>query len=296
MHYAGLFARLNLPASHLLHSIDRKIMENIFKNLVSFTSALWVAVNLLLGFVLLLPVAIINWLIPLPVVSRGCFIVVDRIYRFAVRADSFWMQKVVGIELLIKGEANTHSTPVVICNHQSWFDIPLVQEIITGNGPIIKFLIKRELVWVPIIGWICLALNFPRLYRNTNQQTGGADFSIIQKASKSHGTDAGALLLFPEGTRFTESKRAMQKVPYQRLLRPKSGGLKMIKQYAEAGTTLVDITIDYHQRNVRIWNCLHGDPAKITITLEHYKLADIDDIESWLNQRWLEKDKILCGA
>ena len=263
------------------------------KNLISFSSALWVTTNLLLGFVLLLPISIISWLIPLPTVSRFCTFIADHIYRTAVRLDTFWMQQVLGIELVIKGKTNTQQTPVVICNHQSWFDIPLVQQVITGNGPIIKFLVKREIVWVPIIGWICLVLNFPRLSRGKNNGTGESDFSIIQKATKGHGNVSGALLIFPEGTRFSESKRINQKVPYQHLLKPKTGGLKMIKQHAKVDTTLVDITIDYHQKNVHIWNCLRADPAKITITLEHYSLAEIDDIESWLNNRWLEKDQLL---
>jgi 1-acyl-sn-glycerol-3-phosphate acyltransferase len=264
-------------------------------HVISLISALWVVINLLIGFAALIPVSIISWLIPIPAVSRACFFIVDHIYRIAVKVDSFWMQKVVGIELVIKGEANTHKKPVVICNHQSWFDIPLVQEVITGNGPIIKFLIKRELVWVPIIGWICLALNFPRLHRGKNTSTGVSDFSLIQKASKDHGNESGALLVFPEGTRFAEQKKIDQKSPYQHLLKPRSGGLKMIQKHAASDTPLIDITIDYHQENVGIWNCLHGDPKKITITLEHYKLTDIDDIEGWLNERWGKKDKLFSN-
>jgi 1-acyl-sn-glycerol-3-phosphate acyltransferase len=263
------------------------------KNIVSLLSALWVAANLLIGFTLLFPIAVISWLIPLPVVSRWCFFIVDHIYRFAVKVDSFWMIKVVGIELIIKGKANTDPAPVVICNHRSWFDIPLVQEVITGNGPIIKFLVKREIAWVPIIGWICLALNFPMLQRRRKDGARERDFSIIQKATKTHGDEAGALLVFPEGTRFSELKKAKQKSPYNHLLKPKIGGLKVIKQYASADTNLVDITINYHQQDIQIWNCLHGDPGKITITLEYFKLAEIDDLETWLNDRWLAKDKIL---
>lgn len=263
------------------------------KNIVSLLSALWVTVNLLIGFTLLLPVSIISWLIPLPAVSRWCFVIVDHIYRFAVKVDSFWMTKVVGIELIIKGEPSTDSAPVVICNHRSWFDIPLVQEVITGNGPIIKFLVKREIAWVPIIGWICLALNFPMLRRSKKDGARKRDFSIIQKATKTHGEEAGALLIFPEGTRFSELKKTNQESPYNKLLKPKTGGLKMIKQHVSADTNLVDVTINYHQEDIRIWNCLHGDPSKITITIEHFKLAEIDDLDTWLNQRWLEKDKIL---
>jgi 1-acyl-sn-glycerol-3-phosphate acyltransferase len=263
------------------------------KNFISLSSFLWVAINLLIGLTFLLPIAIINWLLPIPAVSTACFFIVDHVYRFAVKVDSFWMQRVVGIELIIKGKPNTHRTPVVICNHQSWFDIPLIQEVITGKGPIVKFLIKRELAWVPIIGWICLALNFPRLRRSKATGDRKADFSIIQQASKSHGEDSGALLIFPEGTRFTKAKQTKQQSPYKHLLKPKIGGLKMIKDHASEGTMLVDITINYHQEEVRIWDCLHGNPKKITITLEHHPLDDIDDIAAWLNQRWYDKDRIL---
>ena len=205
------------------------------------------------------------------------------------------MKRVVGIELIIKGKPNNHNSPIIICNHQSWFDIPLVQEVISSNGPIIKFLIKRELMWVPIIGWICLALDFPRLQRNKNKDSESSDFSIIQKASRKHGRESGALLIFPEGTRFTEQKRTLQNVPYQRLLAPRSGGLKIIQQHAAPNTPLIDITIDYHQRKVRIWDCLHGKPKKISIIVEHYLLADIHDIESWLNERWRQKDKLFSN-
>jgi len=265
----------------------------MMKNVISFASSLWVTTNLLLGFTLLLPISIISWLIPLPAVSRCCTFLADHIYRIAVKLDTFWMQKILGIELVIKGKTNTHQTPVVICNHQSWFDIPLVQQVITGNGPIIKFLVKREIVWIPIIGWICLVLNFPKLRRGKKNGLGESDFSIIQKASKGHGSGSGALLIFPEGTRFSEAKKVNQKVPYQHLLKPKTGGLKMIKQHVDADTNLVDITINYHQKKVHIWHCLRAEPAKITITLEHFNLAEIDDVETWLNNRWLEKDKRL---
>ena len=261
-------------------------------NTLSLVSTLWVIINLVVGICVLIPVSIVSWLMPTPILSRACFFIVDLVYRVAVKVDSFWMRKVVGIDLIIKGEVNNHKSPVVICNHQSWFDIPLLQEVITGNGPIIKFLIKRELVWVPIIGWICLALDFPRLHRGKNANTGENDFSIIRKASKSHGNESGALLIFPEGTRFTEQKKIAQDAPYRNLLKPRSGGLEMIKKHAASDTPLVDITIDYHQKGVHIWNCLHGVPNKITITFEHFKLAEIEDIGGWLNERWREKDKL----
>ncbi|MFT6046248.1 MAG: 1-acyl-sn-glycerol-3-phosphate acyltransferase, partial [Arenicella sp.] len=106
----------------------------------------------MISFLLVLPVSIISLLLPLPIIARVANYIVAKIYRNAVRMDSFWMQDVVGIRLIVKGARNKDKTPVVICNHQSWFDIPLVQEVITGKGPIVRFLIKQEIVWIPIIG------------------------------------------------------------------------------------------------------------------------------------------------
>lgn len=268
----------------------------ILKNIISLVSALWVAINLLLSCILVLPVSIINLLVPTPIVTRAAYVIIDRVYRNAVWLDSFWMKDVVGINLIIKGEANTDQAPVIICNHQSWFDIPLVQDVITGNGPIIRFLIKREIAWVPIIGWICLILNFPRLHRNKNRDTKVSDFSIIRKESKNHANGTGALLIFPEGTRFTDGKRKIQNAPYKNLLKPRAGGLRMIQKHAGSDTTLIDITIDYHRKGTNIWNCLHGDPKKISITLDYFKLSEIRDVELWLNKRWAQKDSLFSST
>lgn len=250
--------------------------------------------NLLLAFSLLLPLALLRALIPLAGVRRFLDRLIQWLYRGAVAMDSFWMQRVVGIELVVEGAPPpTDAACVVICNHQSWFDIPLVQEVITRHGPMVQFLIKREIVWVPIIGWICLAMNFPRLQRSQNSASRHSDLSIIRNASKNHTDQSGALLVFPEGTRFTAKKRSQQASPYQHLLKPKVGGLRVIKDHFDADASLIDITINYHQQGVKIWRCLHGNPGRISINLQHFKLGEIDDIESWLNQRWQQKDALL---
>lgn len=249
-------------------------------------------VNLLIGLGVLFPVAIVNLLLPFPLISKACFHIVEHLYRWCVRVDSFWMRRVVGIELTVVGEANSYAAPIIICNHQSWFDIPLIQDVVSRQGPMVKFLVKQELVWVPIIGWICLVLNFPRLKRRKNSGDRKADFSIIEKTTKSHGKQ-GALLIFPEGTRFTLSKHQRQQSPYKSLLKPKAGGLKVIKNNTEPSTPLIDITIDYGEAKPNIWRCLHGDPPHIRIVIEHFTLAELDNLEEWINHRWHEKDAIL---
>lgn len=264
------------------------------KNIVSLASSLWVALNLIAGLLVLIPVSLISALIPLALIRRGCFFLTQKIYRTAVRINSFWMKRVIGIELIVEGDPHIHAKAIIICNHQSWFDIPIIQDVVASRGPIVKFLIKRELIWVPIIGWICLALRLPTLGRSKNTDTRIRDRTIIRNTSNSHANEPGALLIFPEGTRFTEKKRALQGASYNNLLKPKSGGVNLIKEHTSPDVELVDMTIDYHRKNVSIWECLHGSPPVITITLKHYRIGDIKDASSWLNERWKEKDRILA--
>ncbi|MGB5325906.1 MAG: 1-acyl-sn-glycerol-3-phosphate acyltransferase [Pseudomonadales bacterium] len=202
------------------------------------------------------------------------------------------MKKVIGIKLVIEGELTTDKNPVVICNHQSWFDIPIIQEVITGKGPMVKFLIKRELVWVPIIGWICVLMGLPTLGRSKRSDTRKDDITAVKTISVRHDDGNGALLIFPEGTRFREEKKIRQQSPYRHLLKPRSGGLKIVKTHVSPETTLVDLTIDYHKPAVRIWDCLHGNPGLITVTINCYRLADIEDVNAWLNTRWAAKDRL----
>ena len=40
------------------------------------------------------------------------------------------------------------------CNHQTWVDIPVLQLAFNGRAPFMRFLLKKELIWVPFLG-IC---------------------------------------------------------------------------------------------------------------------------------------------
>ena len=50
---------------------------------------------------------------------------------------------------------------LVTSNHQSWVDILVLQYQLNRRIPLLRFFLKQELIWVPIIGLCWWALDFP---------------------------------------------------------------------------------------------------------------------------------------
>jgi 1-acyl-sn-glycerol-3-phosphate acyltransferase len=53
----------------------------------------------------------------------------------------------------------------VNCNHQSWVDIFVLQNVLRGRIPLLKFFLKQQLIYVPVIGLAWWALDFPFMRR-----------------------------------------------------------------------------------------------------------------------------------
>ena len=263
------------------------------KQVVSLVSALWVIVNLTFWLIPLLVLTLFRPFLSANVIGGAYARLIAFIYKGAAALDSFWMLRVIGVDLRVTGEMPAHTAPIVLANHQTWFDIPILQEVVCSSGPILKFMIKRELAWVPIIGWICLALNFPRLHRGKGGTSTSSDYDRVRDASVELSSEPGALLIFPEGTRFTNAKHDKQASPYEHLLRPRAGGLRILHESAPPDTPVVDITIIYSNPEANFWNCLHGASPAICVNIEVTRLGDIDDIPAWLDASWKKKDALL---
>ncbi len=139
--------------------------------------------------------------------------VTARIYRAAVRVDNVLLRHVARASWRAREPSLDPARPhIVLSNHRSWADIFLVQSLIATRGPIVTFLCKRELLYVPIFGLIILAFDFPVLRRRTRR---GADPAGRRREDRRRVTEAAAALLespaailsFAEGTRFTAAKR-----------------------------------------------------------------------------------------
>lgn len=200
---------------------------------------------------------------------------------------------------------------MVSCNHQSWVDILVLQKMFTGRIPFLKFFLKQELIWVPVLGVAWWALDFPFMKRYTKEylakhpEMKGKDLETTKKACEKFKQIPVSVMNFLEGTRFTAEKHARQESPYQHLLRPKSGGLAYVLS-AMGGQlhSMLDVTIVYREEQHEFWDFLMGRVSKIVVRVTEREIppemaaGDYENdpefrahFQAWVSELWANKDQ-----
>ncbi len=154
---------------------------------------------------------------------------------------------------------------VVVCNHQSWADILLLQNAFRTAIPPLKFFTKRELIWLPLAGPAMYMLGFPYVRRAgkaeiaANPALKHADRDSALAACNVFRNHPTSVLIFLEGTRFTQAKRAARHSRFERLLNPRTGGLGyVLSGLRDEVGQLVDVTIAYPGGPPSFWEFLSG--------------------------------------
>jgi 1-acyl-sn-glycerol-3-phosphate acyltransferase len=204
---------------------------------------------------------------------------------------------------------STRENYLVVCNHQSWVDIPALQKIFNRRIPFMRFFLKSQLIWVPLLGPAWWALDFPFMKRHSKQELEarpelrGKDREATRRACEKFSHVPVSVMNFTEGTRFTKAKHDAQKSPYTHLLRPKAGGVAfVIDAMGDAIRQMLDVTIVYpagpgtmmdliagrirdiriHVRRLPIDPSMRGDYENDAVYRERF--------QNWVNQLWAEKD------
>ncbi|MEK9815911.1 MAG: acetyltransferase, partial [Limnobacter sp.] len=166
----------------------------------------------------------------------------------------------------IHGEFKPHSSYLVISNHTAWADIVVLFDVLHGHAPFGRFFLKKELIWVPIVGVVCWAMDFPFMKRHSraaiarNPALASQDLETTRKACAVYKESPVTVINFLEGTRFTPAKKAKTKSPYTHLLGPKYGGLSAsLNAMGEQFAGMVNVTIAYGPSKGNItWSWLCG--------------------------------------
>jgi 1-acyl-sn-glycerol-3-phosphate acyltransferase len=110
---------------------------------------------------------------------------------------------------------------LVISNHQTWVDILVLQGVLNRRIPFLKFFIKHQLVWFPILGIAWWAMDMPFMKRYSaaylarNPHMKGKDFETTRRACEKFRNTPTSVINFIEGTRFSEEKRKRHNDPSQ---------------------------------------------------------------------------------
>lgn len=102
------------------------------------------------------------------------------------------------IEINNQNNQNKIKETVIICNHQSMLDIPLLLGYLPFD---FHFVLKDSLMKIPILGMILRILNFYPINRTDPKQARQSLDFIVERLNKGEN-----ILIFPEGTRSKSEK------------------------------------------------------------------------------------------
>ena len=265
------------------------------------------------GFLAFVPFMLLKLLVPIPAFRRACTEVLFAIARqWATFNRAFYrLMYPVAWEIDVRGPLDADRSYLLVCNHQSIIDILLLFDQFHRRTPPLCFFLKRELMWVPVIGLACWAMDFPFMKRHTREQRArnpelkADDLRTTREFCARFRDQPITVVNFAEGTRFSEAKRLAQPSPHRHLLRPKSAGLSFtLNAMGEQFAGIIDVTIAYRpSRYPIVWSFLIGEQTDLAVHIDVRPVpADLiagdyaDDPEfrarfqDWVNHLWTAKD------
>lgn len=286
-------------------------MRNLLTGVVT---SLLVLLNTLLGMIPILAFSLLKLVVPLAWFREICFEAVRSIAATWISINILIFRYLTPTHWDIRGQhkLNRQESLLVISNHQSWVDIPALMVAIHGKAPFFTFFLKRQLIWVPLLGLAWWALEYPFMRRHSkeqlkkNPQLRGEDLAITRRACDRLRGRPVSLVNYLEGTRFTPAKHKQQQSPYEYLLKPKSGGVAFtLTAMNDQLDNYLDVTLVYAGKQPpTFWDLLSGKVGQVIIDIKKQSLPKAmlsgdyqqDPVfrkafQEWVNQLWHEKDQ-----
>jgi 1-acyl-sn-glycerol-3-phosphate acyltransferase len=260
----------------------------------------------------LFALSLLKLLLPFAPIQRALRFAMHWVAETWIGINRFWMDLVQPTRRDVQGRdlVDMEHSYLVSSNHQSWADILALQYQFNRRMPILKFFLKQELIWVPVIGLCWWALEFPFMkryskeYLRKNPHKQGQDLATTRKACERYKTNPVSVFNFLEGTRFTPAKHDQQQSPYRHLLKPKAGGIAFVLDaMGEQLESMIDVTIHYPDGRPSFWDLLCGRITRVVMRVHKHPIPaefigqnyDQDEayrqaFQQWVNQLWEAKD------
>ncbi|MGJ7492516.1 acyltransferase [Variovorax sp. ZT4R33] len=278
---------------------------------------LLLVINTLFWCSLVFVLALVKLVLPFAAVRRGIDPVLNGVATAWIACNSGWMRLTQRTVWDVQGvDALTYrGWYLVNANHQSWVDIFVLQHTMNRRIPMLKFFLKQQLIYVPVIGLAWWALDFPFMARHSkadlrkNPALRGQDRETTRRACEKFALVPTSVMNFAEGTRFTAAKHKAQGSPYRHLLKPKSGALALALEAMGAKfQSLIDVTIVYPDGVPSFWDFLCGRTTRVVVRAREVAIpaefaqgdyvADSvfrGQFHRWLAAIWAAKDAEIEG-
>lgn len=272
--------------------------------------------NTLLHCLPLFALAIVKLLIPVHAVRTALSRALILIAESWIAVNSFTLRLFTRTEWQIEGGESLRYEGhyLVLSNHQTWVDIPVLQRTFNKRIPFLKFFLKQQLIWVPLLGTAWWALDFPFMKRHSKEfleqhpEYRGKDLETTRRACDKFRHLSVSVMNFVEGTRYTEAKHAQQQSPYRHLLKPKTGGVAFVlNSMGDVLKSIVDVTLVYPQGRPTSVDLLAGRVPRVRVVIRELPIppdliggdyendpAYRERCQQWLAQLWTEKDELIA--
>lgn len=277
-----------------------------------------IALNTVVHVLPLLLVALVKATLPIRRVRRWLDGVLMAIAESWIAVNSWTFENLSSTRITVDGlpEPDRRGHLLVLCNHQSWVDIPVLQKIFNRRLPLLRFFLKSQLIWVPLLGLAWWALDFPFMKRYTRAQIerrpelAGRDIEATRRACAKFRDIPVAVMNFVEGTRFTPAKRHQQDSPFQHLLKLRGGGIAFVLDaMGESIERIVDVTIAYpgwNESRPGLLDLCANRIAEIRVSIRELPVPAVvrgldyqndpeqrERFQRWVNELWADKDRTM---
>ena len=282
--------------------------------LIGMSALPLLVINMIFWCTLLLLVGIIRLLIPINFWRQITTKITILIGECCIYCNNSWINilhrpnwNVEGLEFVDRG-----NWYLAISNHQSWADIFLLQYITNRKIPLLRFFMKDVLKWIPIVWIVGWSMNMPFLKRYSEEtlrkypELKGKDISTMKTSFEKLSVCPGTVFSFAEGTRFSEQKQKNQRPTFDKLLKPKAGGIAITIATMPYIKNLVDFTISYKSKSRSFWDFLCGRMSEASIRVEIIEIPKEffekdyshnekyrESLKNWLYSLWKKKEQFL---
>lgn len=290
-------------------------MTALIKNLRGILVFAGFTVNTIVWFTPLFLLAIVKLLVPVAAFRRWLTRVLMAIGENWVSCNSALLAVAGNVRVETSGFDGLRRDQwyLVMVNHQTWVDILMLQQVFNRRIPFLKFFIKQQLVWFPLLGiaWWAMDMPFMKRYSTSylakNPHMKGKDLETTRKACQKFRHTPTSVINFVEGTRFSEEKRQRRDSPYRHLLQPRAGGFAVaISSMGEQFGAILDVTMVYPEGATQFWEMCCGAPVHVVVKVRERPVEQwlIDGdyqedrefrrrVHRWLGDIWREKDELI---